>query len=75
LQATGFFQSLDHKYAGRHPYPSLPIRIDGFYPPIDRVGPLLGEDNHYVFTKLLGLDEAEIKRLEKAGVIGDRPAG
>jgi crotonobetainyl-CoA:carnitine CoA-transferase CaiB-like acyl-CoA transferase len=74
LRATGFFQSVDHKYAGRHPYPSLPIRIDGFYPPIDRVGPLLGEDNHYVFTELLGMDEAELKRLENAGVIGNRPA-
>lgn len=74
LQATGFFQQVDHKYAGRHPYPSLPVRIDGAYPPINRVGPLLGEDNHYVFTKILGLDDSELARLEKAGVIGTRPA-
>ncbi len=75
LQATGFFQQVDHKYAGRHPYPSLPIRIDGSYPKIDRVGPLLGEDNHYVFTHILGLDQGELERLEKAGVIGNHPAG
>jgi crotonobetainyl-CoA:carnitine CoA-transferase CaiB-like acyl-CoA transferase len=74
LQATGFFQQVDHKYAGRHPYPSLPVRIDGAYPQIHRVGPLLGEDNHYVFTKILGLDDSELARLEKAGVIGTRPA-
>ena len=41
----------------------------------DRVGPLLGEDNHYVFTQILGLDDSELARLEKAGVIGTRPAG
>jgi crotonobetainyl-CoA:carnitine CoA-transferase CaiB-like acyl-CoA transferase len=73
LKATGFFQQVDHKYAGRHPYASLPIRIDGSYPRINRVGPMLGEDNHYVFTQLLGLDQAEIDRLEKAGIIGNRP--
>jgi crotonobetainyl-CoA:carnitine CoA-transferase CaiB-like acyl-CoA transferase len=75
LTATGFFQSVEHKYAGRHPYPSLPIRIDGSYPRIDRVGPMLGEDNHYVFTRILGLNQAELERLEKAGVIGNRPTG
>jgi len=73
LKATGFFQQVEHKYAGRHPYPSLPIRIDGSYPRINRVGPMLGEDNHYVFTQLLGLDQAELDRLEKAGIIGNRP--
>jgi len=73
LKATGFFQQVEHKYAGRHPYSSLPIRIDGSYPRINRVGPMLGEDNHYVFTQLLGLDQAEVDRLEKAGIIGNRP--
>jgi len=73
LRATGFFQQVEHKYAGRHPYPSLPIRIDGSYPRINRVGPMLGEDNHYVFTQLLGIEQAELDRLEKAGIIGNRP--
>jgi crotonobetainyl-CoA:carnitine CoA-transferase CaiB-like acyl-CoA transferase len=73
LKATGFFQQVEHKYAGRHPYSSLPIRIDGSYPCINRVGPMLGEDNHYVFTQVLGLDQAEVDRLEKAGIIGNRP--
>jgi crotonobetainyl-CoA:carnitine CoA-transferase CaiB-like acyl-CoA transferase len=75
LQATGFFQSVEHRFAGRHPYPSLPIRIDGSYPPIKRVGPLLGEDNDYVFTQILGLNRTEVDRLQRAGVIGNRPAG
>lgn len=74
LQVTGFFQYLEHEYAGHHPYPSFPTRLAGAYPVIRRVGPLLGEDNHYVFTQILGLDEAELARLEAAGVIGSQPA-
>jgi hypothetical protein len=55
--------------------PSLPIRISGCYPHINRVGPMLGEDNDYVVTQISGLDEAELERLEKAGVIGKHPRG
>jgi crotonobetainyl-CoA:carnitine CoA-transferase CaiB-like acyl-CoA transferase len=35
----------------------------------DRGSPVLGEDNEYVFTKLLGLDDDTYQRLEAAGVI------
>ncbi len=73
LAATKFFQHVDHKYAGRHPYPSFPVRLDGAYPAIRKVGPTLGEDNHDVLTRVLGLDEAEIARLEARGVIGSKP--
>src|SRR5208282_1317944 len=73
LQATGFFQYVERKYTGRHPYPSFPVRFDGTYPPIHRAGPTVGEDNHYVFTEILGLDQADLARLQKAGVIGTEP--
>jgi hypothetical protein len=73
IVATGYFQQVDHKRAGRHQYGSLPIRIDGSYPPMNRVRPMLREDNHYVFTQIPGLYEAELRRLEQAGVIGSRP--
>ena len=36
---------------------------------IERGGPLLGEDNHYVYGELLGLSAEEIARLEEADVI------
>ncbi len=74
LRATGFFQYVDHPYVGRQPYPSLPVRLNGSYPPIHRVGPLLGEDNRYVFKEILGLDDDELGRLEREGVIGTEPA-
>jgi crotonobetainyl-CoA:carnitine CoA-transferase CaiB-like acyl-CoA transferase len=70
LGATGFFQQVDHPYAGRHPYSSLPARFAGAYPTIERAGPLLGGDNHYVLAQILGLAQAEIEDLEAAGVTG-----
>lgn len=73
LEAAGFFQFVEHPVAGRHPYPSFPARIDGRYPPIKRVGPMLGQDNRYVLSKVLGLSEAEIARLEADRIIGTKP--
>jgi crotonobetainyl-CoA:carnitine CoA-transferase CaiB-like acyl-CoA transferase len=73
LSAAGFFQQVEHPSAGRHPYPSFPARLDGEYPPIKQVGPILGHDNRYVLSKILGLSDAEIARLEKEQIIGTRP--
>jgi crotonobetainyl-CoA:carnitine CoA-transferase CaiB-like acyl-CoA transferase len=73
LNAAGFFQFVDHPIAGRHPYPSFPALIDGEHPPIKRVGPMLGDDNHYVLSKILELSDAEIARLEADRIIGTRP--
>ncbi|MGH7932526.1 MAG: CaiB/BaiF CoA transferase family protein [Candidatus Binataceae bacterium] len=75
LSATGYYQSVDHRFAGRHPYQSLPVRFDGAYPPIRRVGPTLGQDNREVLTRILGLGDAEIARLEAAEIIGTQPTG
>jgi len=73
LKAADFFQYVDHPVAGRHPYPSFPAQIDGEHPPIGRVGPILGQDNHYVLSRILGLGDAEIARLEADKIIGTRP--
>ncbi|HTY55042.1 MAG TPA: CoA transferase [Candidatus Binataceae bacterium] len=73
LEATSFFQFVERRYCGRQPYPSFPVRFDGTYPRIHRAGPTVGEDNHYVFTELLGLNASELERLRKAGVIGTEP--
>lgn len=73
LEAAGFFQYVDHPVAGRHAYPSFPAQIDGAHPPIRRVGPMLGADNRHVLSKILGLGDAEIARLEADKIIGTRP--
>lgn len=38
-------------------------------PPVDRPGPEWGQDNDDVFTRLLGLDAADIERLAHEGVL------
>jgi crotonobetainyl-CoA:carnitine CoA-transferase CaiB-like acyl-CoA transferase len=73
LKAADFFQYVDHPVAGRHPYPSFPAQIDGAHPPIKKVGPILGADNHYVLSRILGLSDTEIARLEADKIIGTRP--
>jgi crotonobetainyl-CoA:carnitine CoA-transferase CaiB-like acyl-CoA transferase len=58
-----------------HPghHPALPlVGIDRW---IRFPAPTLGQHNHEVLSSILGLDEAEIERLEEQGVIGTRPAG
>jgi crotonobetainyl-CoA:carnitine CoA-transferase CaiB-like acyl-CoA transferase len=47
----------------------IPWRLSGTPGRISRPAPLLGEHNQYVFGELLGLPEAEIRRLVEAEAI------
>ncbi|MGH8995102.1 MAG: CaiB/BaiF CoA transferase family protein, partial [Acidimicrobiales bacterium] len=49
-----------HLHLG-HAYKGIPQRWD-------RGSPTLGEDNEYVYRQLLGLDEAEYRRLQESGI-------
>lgn len=73
LEATGFFESITHPYAGTHAYPGTPWLINGRRPVSRSAAPMLGEHNDYVLGELLGLDEHQIKSLEQEGVIGTEP--
>jgi crotonobetainyl-CoA:carnitine CoA-transferase CaiB-like acyl-CoA transferase len=53
---VGTFLHLGHAFRG------LPQRWD-------RGSPTLGEDNEYVYRKLIGVDEEEYRRLHEAGVV------
>jgi len=68
LRARGVFVELDHPETGPRDFVGLPWQMSGCQPALKR-SPLLGEHNDYVFGQLLGLDEAEIARLKKSGVI------
>jgi len=68
LRARGVFVELDHPETGPRDFVGLPWRMSGCQPALKR-SPLLGEHNDYVFGQLLGLDEAEIARLKKSGII------
>jgi crotonobetainyl-CoA:carnitine CoA-transferase CaiB-like acyl-CoA transferase len=50
-------------------YPHIGHAFTGLPLAWDRGSPVLGEDNEYVFAKLLGLDDDTRQRLEAAGVI------
>jgi crotonobetainyl-CoA:carnitine CoA-transferase CaiB-like acyl-CoA transferase len=75
FEARGFAEWCDHPVVGRLPIPTLPYRWSGIDRWIRFPAPTLGQHNHEVLSSILGLDEAEIERLEEEGVIGTRPAG
>ncbi|MEE2679016.1 MAG: CoA transferase [Myxococcota bacterium] len=75
MVARGFFEAVDHPVVGNILVPTLPFR----YASVERwtrfPAPTLGQHNREVLGRLLGLDGAELDRLEAAGVIGDQLVG
>jgi crotonobetainyl-CoA:carnitine CoA-transferase CaiB-like acyl-CoA transferase len=65
----------DHPVAGAIPVPGMPYRWSGIDHWIRTPSPTLGQHNHEVLSEVLGLDDAEIRRLEEQQVIGTRPLG
>ncbi len=69
VEHRGVFFEMDHPVIGEARFEGVPIHLSRTEPDNWRSGPLLGEDNHYVFTELLGLDDAEVDDLADRGVI------
>ena len=71
LAARGFFETISHPEAGTHRYPG-PLAHFGEQPlqPVRGPAPTLGQHNQELLCGLLGLDEAEYRRLEADQVIG-----
>ena len=68
LKHRGFFVELDHPEMGRTISDANPVRLSDI-PPRYRPAPLPGQDNYYVYGKLLGMSKGEINKLREAGVI------
>lgn len=64
----GHFVPLTHPAMGPRVYEHNGFRVDGFTVGYDRAGPLLGEDNDWVQSEVLGLAPEERERLAADGV-------
>jgi crotonobetainyl-CoA:carnitine CoA-transferase CaiB-like acyl-CoA transferase len=74
LQARGFFEIVEHPVTGANPHGGYPVRFSAGPRRLHRrPAPRLGEHNREILSGLLGLSDAEIDELERAGVIGTRP--
>ena len=67
LAARSYWQRVEHPELGNSLYASPPYMIDGERVALSRP-PLLGEHTRPVLRELLGMADAEIDRLEAAGV-------
>ena len=78
FRARGYFEPAEHNPEtglGRQQYVSRGWRMSGNDVGIKKPGPMLGEDNQYVLSRVLGLDESEIAALEALDAVGKKLAG
>ena len=73
-EARDFWQWLEQPHVGLQPHPSSPARTVDGPAGIDTPTRTLGQDNEEVLKGLLGVSDAEFRRLEEDGVIGTMPA-
>ncbi len=71
LHERGFFQEITHPEAGTHQHVGPAWTASGTPHPPPRHAPLLGQDNEYVYKELLGFSDADYRRFEEMGHIGD----
>jgi CoA:oxalate CoA-transferase len=73
-RARGLVRSLPHARLGAHPVVAQPVRFDGIAHAAATAAPLLGADSEAVLANLAGLEEDEIVRLRKVGVVAGEHA-
>ena len=69
IAERGLFFELDHPVIGPARFEGTPIHFSAFQDDTWRSAPLLGEDNDYVFTEVLGMSPDEVAELAAEGVI------
>jgi crotonobetainyl-CoA:carnitine CoA-transferase CaiB-like acyl-CoA transferase len=69
VASRGTFFEMDHPVIGPARFEDFPGRLSEGAPDHWRSAPLVGEDNHYVFGDLLGLDKDELEELSQQGII------
>ena len=71
--AKGFWIDLVEPGGAQHPTPGLPIQIDGHFPEHALHAPRLGEHNRAILAEWTQMTNLEMDRIEKAGLVSDRP--
>jgi len=69
LRARGFFVEVAQPEMGRIRHAGIPVRLSRTPGAVRGHAPLLGEHNDYVLRELLGMEPAEIRRLEELEVV------
>lgn len=69
LNARAYFVRSEHTGRGLSMADAFPATFTGTKTPRWKAAPLLGEDNHYVFIDLLGLEEGELSSYVERGII------
>jgi crotonobetainyl-CoA:carnitine CoA-transferase CaiB-like acyl-CoA transferase len=73
LLARGYMQFVSHPFMGEQPHPSAPWRPGELAIPIGTSAPTLGQHNREILGGLLGLSDSQLEKLNKDGVIGNKP--
>jgi crotonobetainyl-CoA:carnitine CoA-transferase CaiB-like acyl-CoA transferase len=63
------YPEVDHPVVGRHRVEGMPAALSRTPATVRRGGPLMGQDNDYVFGELLGMSLDEVRRLEDEQVL------
>jgi len=69
LRARGFFVELDHPELGKTIFDATPIKLSDTPARYSRAAPVLGQDNDYIYSELLGMSQDEVAELREQGVI------
>jgi crotonobetainyl-CoA:carnitine CoA-transferase CaiB-like acyl-CoA transferase len=73
LSEWHFYESVEHPIVGAPLLPSIPFRFESVDQWATTPAPLVGQHNTRVLREFLGMDDAKIEELTRAGVIGDWP--
>ena len=69
IKDRGFFVQADHPVIGHQVLTGPSWKMSDTPGRIRRTGPLLGQDNEYVFCQLLGISSEELNELTQRGIV------
>jgi crotonobetainyl-CoA:carnitine CoA-transferase CaiB-like acyl-CoA transferase len=69
IAAREMFVDVEHPLLGTLKLPGIPIKLGGSPGTIRKPPPVVGEDNDYVYGKVLGLSAEDVDRLRTEGAI------